>query len=157
MAKFKMKINLQEANFERSSSAETINFNDFSELGDVMYEAFKGTIDYDDESREDATVEVKNTLEGKYGKIVADACLKIKEQEEIASAIVYNILEEDNLPMMTFAMTREKFKRKGFSQQLIKESLMKLKDLGYKECLLFVTEGNKPAVSIYKKVGFQNI
>ncbi|USN48515.1 MAG: GNAT family N-acetyltransferase [Pseudobdellovibrionaceae bacterium] len=157
MEKLKMALELQEISFERDENVQEILLADHVELGHVMYEAYLGTIDYSGESIEEAIEEVNGTLEGKYGKIINEACLQTKVEDEIASAIVCNILEKSGLPMITFAMTKAKFKGKGFSKKLIKEALMRLKDLGYKKCLLFVTDGNEPALSIYKKMGFQAV
>ena len=123
-------------------------------LGEVMYEAYLGTIDYDGESKEDAAEEMKGTLAGKYGKPISSACLLIGE-EEVASAIIYTWYEEEKMPLLTFSMTRASEKGKGYAKKLIKESLMRLKEDGYAECCLFVTDGNEPAISIYKKIGFK--
>ena len=46
-------------------------------------------------------------------------------------------------------------KGKGHAKNLLRASLSFLNKAGYSECCLFVTEGNEPAISIYKSLGFK--
>lgn len=149
-----MKINLDDVDFERYSEVKVIAKDSSTELGQVMYEAYKGTIDYDDETVEQAIDEMRGTLNGKYGKLIKDASVYIENNGAIASAIIYCFFEEESMPLLTFSMTRASEKGKGHAKRLIKESLMRLKELGYSLCCLYVTKGNEPAISIYKTIGF---
>ena len=151
-----MKLNLDEINFERSKNAKKIKKEDSFALGEVMYEAYKGTIDYDGETIDEAAEEVKGTLDGKYGHLIDSACLTLENSNRIASAIFFTWFEDEEMPLLTFSMTRVSEKGKGFAKELIKESLMRLKELKYSKCCLFVTEGNEPAISIYKSIGFKS-
>lgn len=155
MTRIFMKIKLNDTQLKRCQEVRIINNRDIHELGEVMYEAYKGTVDYDDESIDDAIEEVKTTMKGKYGRPLDSACLVIERNERIASAIIFTWDKKQNMPLLTFSMTRALQKGKGFATKLINEGLMRLKDLDYSKCCLIVTEGNEPAYSIYKSIGFR--
>lgn len=152
-----MKCDLSEWNTGMTPGMRKISLSDSKVLGEVMYEAYKGTIDYSGETIEEAGKEVEETLNGKYGKIIEDACLLIEENGQVASALIFNWFEEKQLPLLTFSMTRASCKGKGNAKKLLKAGLTVLNKAGYSECCLFVTEGNEPAISIYKALGFQII
>jgi GNAT superfamily N-acetyltransferase len=119
-----------------------------------MYEAYKGIVDYGGESIDDAKAEIAGTLEGKYGNIIQKASLVAEYDGKIVSAIIFNWLEKEAMPLLTFTMTRAEYKGMGFAKKLIKAALHNLALKGYKSCCLVVTEGNEPAISIYKSIGF---
>jgi ribosomal protein S18 acetylase RimI-like enzyme len=52
-------------------------------------------------------------------------------------------------------VSRSASKGKGFAKKLLKASLGVLSRAGYEKCCLVVTEGNEPAYSIYKSLGFE--
>lgn len=154
MNRLLMKLDLNEIKFDRFEEAREIVPTDTFGLGEVMYEAYKGTIDYGGETKEEAEEEIKGTIEGKYGKLISPACLVVEKSKKIASAIIYSWFEDEKMPLLTFSMTRASEKGKGFAKKLIQESLMRLSEQGYSNCCLVVTEGNEPAISIYKSLGF---
>lgn len=118
-----MKTDLATWNYHEVSGVRKIIPSDLKELGVVMYDAYLGTIDYSGESIEDATVEVEETFNGKYGKIIDDACLLTKENGQIASAVIFNWFEEEQMPLLTFSMTRASFKGKGHAKKLLQAGL----------------------------------
>lgn len=150
-----MKIDLSSWKSHQIGDVRKISTEDAFELGTVMYEAYLGTIDYSGETLEEARSEIADTLHGKYGKIIENACLVTEDQGEITSAVIFNWYEKENMPLLTFTMTRSSQKGKGLAKKLLKTGLAVLAKEGYKECCLVVTVGNEPAISIYKSLGFE--
>ena len=151
----KMYLTVEHQNLEQKFSARNVAQADFQSLGNLMLEAYRGTVDYDGESLEDSIKEIKGTLEGKYGALIASASYVIEENCICASAVIFTIDEKEKMPLLTFAMTHPAFKNRGMSKYLIRKSLNSLLDLGYRECFLVVTDGNHPAQSMYEKMGFK--
>lgn len=120
-----------------------------------MLEAYRNTIDSEGETLEDAISEVKSTLEGKYGRFLKGPSRIAYVDNAPAAAILFTWSERENLPLLAFSMTHSNFKRKGLATRLIRIGLNQLMTEGYKECCLVVTEGNEPAYSIYKNLGFR--
>lgn len=128
---------------------------DIDALGHVMYEAYLGTIDYNGETLDEAKSEIRETFQGKYGKIIASACFLTEENLRITSAAVFSWYEKEQMPLLTFTMTRASHKGQGLATKLLKNGLVALAKEGYSNCCLAVTEGNEPAISIYKALGFE--
>lgn len=150
-----MFLNIERQTIDSSFDARTISKTDYQSLGNLMLEAYRGTVDYDGESLEDSIGEIKGTLEGKYGTLIGPASYVIEENGVSAAAVIFTINEKEKMPLLTFAMTDPAYKNKGMSKYLIRKSLNSLLDLGYKECFLVVTDGNQPAQSMYEKMGFK--
>jgi ribosomal protein S18 acetylase RimI-like enzyme len=150
-----MKIKLPIHEMPINSTFRAISENDSEILGEIMLEAYRGTIDSEGETLEDAIEEAKGTLDGKYGKFLWDASMIAVVDSHPAAAILFTWSEKDNMPLLAFSMTHVKFKGQGLATKLIKAGLSKLSESNHKECCLVVTEGNEPAFSIYKKIGFQ--
>ena len=151
-----MKISLPISDFSiEQSTLKLISETDAEVLGEIMLEAYKGTIDSEGETLEDAIGEVKGTLSGKYGKFLWDASMIAEVDSIPAAAILFTWSEKDNMPLLAFSMTHSKFKGRGLASALIRAGLKRLGEKDYKECCLVVTNGNEPAMSIYKKIGFQ--
>lgn len=51
----------------------------------------------------------------------------------------------------------EKYRRNHIADNLLENALNKLKEKGIKRVLLEVRESNEPAISLYKKYGFEQI
>lgn len=150
-----MKTDLSAWKNHQNDEVRKITTDDIFDLGAVMYEAYLGTIDYSGETLEEARSEIADTLRGKYGRLIENACLVNEEHGFITSAVIFNWFEKENMPLLTFSMTRASHKGKGLAKKLLKAGLAVLWKEGYKECCLVVTEGNEPAVSIYKSLGFE--
>lgn len=150
-----MKIKLPLQSSISNSNIRLVSESDGEILGHVMLEAYRGTIDSEGETLEDAISEAKGTLNGKYGKFLWNASLIAEVDSVPAAAILFTWSEKDNMPLLAFSMTHAHFKGKGLASELIKAGLAKLFEEGHSECCLVVTEGNEPALSIYKKLGFQ--
>jgi ribosomal protein S18 acetylase RimI-like enzyme len=147
----KLYLTIEHQDLDEKFISRNITHSDYQSLGKLMLEAYKGTIDYEGESLEDSVTEIKGTLEGKYGVFIESASYLI----ENVAAVIFTINGEENLPLLTFAMTHPSFKNKGMSKHLIRKGFNSLLSLGYKECFLVVTDGNQPAQSMYERMGFK--
>lgn len=125
-------------------------------LGTLMFDAYQGTIDYEGESPEEALRETEGTMAGKYGELIGPACLVQDEGGAIVSAVIFTWNGEERAPMLNYSMTRASHKGQGLAKRLILRGLHILKAMAYEDCYLVATEGNEPAISIYKKIGFRS-
>jgi ribosomal protein S18 acetylase RimI-like enzyme len=150
-----MKIKLPIENKISSSDFRLVTEKDVNDLALIMLEAYRGTIDSEgEETLSDAIGEVQGTLDGKYGKFLWKASMIADVEAVPAAAIMFTWSEKENMPFLAFSMTHANFKGNGLATRLIKVGLNKLTEEGYRECALMVTDGNEPALTIYKKLGF---
>ncbi len=149
-----MYFDLQKATETPDLEASIITSADKEKLGELMYEAYQGTIDYGGETLDEAIQEISGTLDGKYGELISIPSLKIEQNGIAIAATIFVFFEKEQMPLLSFTMTHPQYKGKGLAQKLLKQGLRDLKNLGYKNCCLVVTEGNQPAQMIYEKLGF---
>lgn len=127
-------------------------------LAALMLDAYRGTVDYDDESLDDALREIGHTLSGSYGRFLSDCSFVLDGEAGLSSACLVTLLNEgkpEETPLLAFAMTRKRDQRRGLSSALIQCSIAALSGLGYSRLSLAVTADNTPARRLYEKLGFR--
>lgn len=130
---------------------------DIADCALLMLEAYKGTIDYEGETLEDARREIKAIFNGAYGKILQSCSFLQKEKNQVRSACFVTFYEKLQLPLVAVMMTHPRYKNQGLGTQVLKTSMNALLDEGYTELCLVVTEGNLPAYTLYTTVGFSKM
>lgn len=152
-----MKLVLERQEVTQKKNTRNISNNDSLLLGSLMLDAYRNTIDYNGESLEDAIYEVQATVDGKYGPFMEE-CSFLMERNGIAiSSSIITWFDKVKGPLLAFLMTHPEFKNQGLGTYLLKKSINALLDDGYEELYLVVTEGNKPAQHLFKKMGFHNV
>ena len=130
---------------------------DAAPLGRLMLDAYRGTVDDEGETLEDAVAEVAKTTQGGYGRFLPDCSLAIEQNGVMSSACLITLIEERGLPFLAFAMTAPGSQGKGMAAFLLKTAINVLFDNGHRELVLVVTEANEPAVRLYRKLGFEPV
>jgi len=134
-----------------------IRIRDRDRLGALMLEAYRGTIDYEGESLQEAIEEVHNVLAGAYGPFFEDCSYVIEDEGKMLSASMVVMSDRVDAPLLAFSMTRPEYRRKGMAEFLLKASINWLLDAGHQDLYLVVTEGNTGAVRLYEKLGFRKV
>ena len=93
-----------------------------------------------------------------FGKNDGDLCLVAQVKDEIVGAVWVRIMNDyghiDNeTPSFAISLFKD-YRNHGIGTELMKQMLIKLKMLGYKQASLAVQKMNY-AVRMYKKVGFE--
>ncbi len=153
---------LRHVMYKKLAPTETLSTDDFRTvteadnllLGQLMYSSYQGTIDYDGETLEQSIQEMTETLSGKYGKVISPASLVIVDGDVAVAAVIFVFYAKEAMPLLTFTMTHPQHQGRGLAQRLINSSLRVLHEQSFDQCCLVVTEGNRPAQDIYKKLGF---
>ncbi|HVU60212.1 MAG TPA: GNAT family N-acetyltransferase [Mycobacteriales bacterium] len=128
---------------------------DATDLGELMWAAYRGTIDDEYADEQDAIADAESTLAGRWGPLIWDASLTAAfEGRLVAAVIVVNDIVHDSAPLLAFALTVPAWQRRGLAGWLIRLSVSRLADLGESELHLAVTRGN-PALALYERIGFR--
>lgn len=122
-------------------------------LAQLLEVSYRGTIEHEGETPEQCFDEMKGTIEGKYGPIISEASF-VSLQGSIAKSASLITLWKD-FPLLAFSMTDPAYQGRGLAGLLIRKSMFALKAAGYKVLYLVVTEGNTPAVKLYRRLGFE--
>ncbi len=126
-------------------------------LADLMLDAYRGTVDYNGETLEDARSEIDRTMAGAYGRFLPDCSFVAASAGDLQSACLITLLNEgspDVVPLLAFSMTRPSAQRRGLASALILQSARALAAAGHTRLSLVVTAANLPARRTYDKLGF---
>lgn len=152
-----MALPLQRQTIEGSWPIRAATRDDADDLAILLYAAFRGTVDDEGESFDEAVREIEKTLTGAYGRLLFDCSFVIEDSGLLASACLISFYEPSASPFVVYTMTRPEFKGRGMGRTLLKRSINGLVDRGYARLELIVTDGNVPAQRLYTALGFRAI
>jgi len=152
-----MSLHLRPQIASRAWPCRTIRDADRQHLAILMYAAFRGTIDDEGGTFSDAVGEIEKTMTGDYGRLLGDCSFVIPQGEFLASACLISWYEPSATPFVVFTMTRPEHRTQGMARFLLKRSINALITHGHSALTLIVTDGNRPAQSLYKSLGFCEI
>jgi ribosomal protein S18 acetylase RimI-like enzyme len=150
-----LRITLEERALPPDVRCRNVERSDAAGLGELMLAAYRGTVDDEGETREDAVAEVERVLDGSYGPFRSDASFVVEDDDGLLGASLVTIWE--SRPLLLYLVVRPDAKRRGAGTALLVESGNALAADGHAELDLFVTEANEPAVNLYRKLGFRVI
>lgn len=127
---------------------------DSLQLGDLLFEAYKGTVDDQGETLDEARQEAVDTLNGKYGPLIQETSFKVEDEAKIIAA---SVVVDYKGPFLAYVAVLPEYQGKGLAKALILRVLAQL----YKskaDCIrLVVTQANIPAINLYRKLGFSEM
>lgn len=135
----------------------TIDSSYTEELAEIMLSSYKQqSPDYEGEDFTDTVTELDNVFKGLYGDYMKEpSCLVLDEEGNVQSAIFVCLFRKE--PTITYLFTKPGSTGKGYARALIKNAFCRLLDLGYDKIYLYVSTSNKPALGLYKSMGFVQI
>jgi GNAT superfamily N-acetyltransferase len=130
---------------------------DADALADLMLDSYRGSVDYNGETLDDARAEIGRTIGGTYGRFLPGCSFVVEESGTLVSASLVTLLNEgqsDEWPLLAYSMTRPSARRRGLASALILRSAAALSAAGFKKLGLAVTAANAPARRVYDRLGF---
>ncbi len=123
-------------------------------LGSLLYCAYQGTVDDEGQTLEESWTEGIEILQGKYGLPIWPACFFAIGEEGNAVSCTIVTDEERHGPLLAFAATDPSYQKRGLAGRLISMSLDALRAVDVEKVALVVTDENRSAISLYKRLGF---
>lgn len=148
----KMRLALVPQAVSSRRPARPIEHTDILALATLMFKAYRGTLDDEGGTVDDAREEVERTFDGAYGDVLPGCSFAVEEDGRMLAATL--VTHWQDAPLLAFVMTHPDAKGQGLATYLIRHSINRLFSQGYDELYLFVTEGNAPAQRIYDRLGF---
>jgi RimJ/RimL family protein N-acetyltransferase len=131
---------------------------DINALAELMIEAYRGTIDYDGETLEDAVGEVRAYLSGERGgQPMLNESRLIFADTLLVGACLTADWQERQSPLIAYVMTRAEWKNRGIGKQLLRAVLQTLYKQSHTEVRAVITEGNYPSERLFGGMGFQKV
>lgn len=122
---------------------------DLAGLSRLMLDAYVGTIDYEDETIDDALEEVRAFLEDD-GSLL-DRSYIVEDEGKIVSSVLVSMSQ--GLPFIGYVMTIPSHKKQGLARLLVTHALSELCDDGHERVVLYITDGNIPSETLFRSVG----
>ena len=133
-------------------AVRTVVPTDLDGLAGLMLDAYRGTIDFEDESYEDAIAEVGSFFGG--DPLLQHSYLAL-DGDEVASAVL--VLEYDGEPFIGYVMTLPGHKNQRLARHLVHLAMASLGDEGHARIVLYITEGNTPSERLFASVGARRV
>lgn len=147
--KIRYEIDLTKSKFDvYREPVDTISPDDLHPLAQLMLDAYQGTIDFEDETLEDAVSEVSSYFDGVP---LLDHSLQIRSDGRPVSAIL--VSKNDGDAFIRYVMTDPAHKGRGLATQIANRTLASLQAAGYKRVVLYITDGNKPSKRVFRGLG----
>jgi GNAT superfamily N-acetyltransferase len=121
-------------------------------LAELLFAAYRGTIDQEEETVEQALLEVRKTFQGEYGEFMP-TCSRVAPTENSLLAATL-VTRWQGRPFVAFTVSAPEYKRKGLARACMLQSMEALRLLGESEVRLVVTLANLPALRLYESLGF---
>jgi len=130
-------------------SVRSLSDEDVNGLARLMLDAYVGTIDYDDETPEDAIEEVRQFFANDAA--VPDRSFAVIEDGQIISGILVSLV--DGMPFISYVMTLPTHKETGLGRLVTEIALGHLAADGYDRVTLYITEGNVASEALFRSIG----
>ena len=125
-------------------------------LAELMLDAYRGTIDYDGETIDQARAEVASYFDGSADATpLLDASRVAVGADGIVSACLVSSWEHRSRPLIGYVMTRSAEKRRGIGRALLAESIAALRDEGHPDVRAVITDGNTPSERLFAAFGYR--
>lgn len=126
----------------------------FLPIAELMVEAYTATIDFEDDTVDDAVRELSVAASGEYGEPLRQHWLEVvRDDGSPCAAIICTRLS--GIPFVAFTFTSHGDTGRGLATTLVADVATALKAEGESSFSLGVTVGN-PAERIYERLGFRD-
>ncbi|MFX0211174.1 MAG: GNAT family N-acetyltransferase, partial [Candidatus Hodarchaeota archaeon] len=138
-----------------------VSLRDVEEVTKIFVNTYQGTIDEQlfvpgGLKMEEESIYLSNFLQNRNSEfpiINAASLVATLREDEIAGFCFISTWRD--LPFVWEMVVSKKHQRKGIGKSLFVQSLLRVRDLGYKQIALFVTHGNDIARTLYDSIGFK--
>ena len=128
---------------------------DMSQLANLLFIAFKHSIDEEQVDIDHPETEIKKLFAGEYGSFIPSCSRVVEIEEELVSATLITLWKDK--PLLAFIMTYPAYQHQGLARQCLIQSMSDLVYSGYQYVNLVVSAKNRRAVTLYRRLGFSPI
>lgn len=130
---------------------------DAEALAVLMLDAYRGTIDFDDETLDDARAEVAGFLDGRDGPPMLECSWAAWSDGELAAACLAGWWAAREAPLIAYCLTRAIDKGRGLGTWLLARTLDALAEAGHGAVWAVITDGNLPSQALFRRAGFAHV
>lgn len=128
------------------SEVRNVTADDLEGLAQLMLDAYRGTIDSEDETYEDALSEVRSFLENDPA---LDHSYVVEHDGMLVSAVLVQIRGDDLF--IGYVMTHPQLKGAHIGRGLVHHALSRANE--YRRAVFYITRGNEPSEALFASLG----
>ena len=130
---------------------------DIPALGELMWDAYRGTPDERDagDGAASATHEIRLAFEGAHGPFLRGASFVADQGDRPVAAALVTVWKE--VPLLAYVFTASSHTGQGLGRRLVEAVMHALGEQGYDRLALAVTEHNVRARGLYLSMGFTEV
>ncbi|OMH24243.1 hypothetical protein BKD30_08850 [Tersicoccus phoenicis] len=130
---------------------------DIPVLGQLFFSSYADSRPW---TEDEATADVRKVYADEFGRFLRDASLVVPDGDgrPVAALLVVDGFPDAALPDVPFVLelfTHPDHRRKGYAEELVRQSLAKLAEAGYEQVALRISEDNAAALALYLTLDFQ--
>lgn len=110
-SRINMSCKLEAQQVSSNSQLKQITQHDVTKVATTMLEAYEGTVDQQEETLEQAILEVEKIIKNRCGAFISEASFWIEMNDEAAAVICINLW--NGTPLITEILYREKISSSG--------------------------------------------
>ena len=130
---------------------------DAEALGELLLDAYRGTIDYEGEDLAAATGVVRDFFAGKeYPPDIAASVVAWRGPTPAAFCMIAE-WQARSCRFVEYVATRSGEKRRGVGRLVLGESLRRLSRAGHPEVRAVITLGNTASDALFRRLGFEDL
>lgn len=135
---------------------------DAEQFAHLMLESYRGTVDDEGESLDDARSAVGDLIAGRFGEVDWAASLVVEREGVLVSATIITRDRVAPPPLvageafLAFSLTAPGWQRRGIARACLERSIGVLRSRGEDRLHLVVTRTNTPAATFYRSMGFKD-
>lgn len=150
MTKVRYEIDFSELRPVGSLDAAVRNVgpDDLEGLAQLMLDAYQGTIDYEDETYDDAVTEVRSFLESSPA---LEHSYVIELEGMLVAAVLVSIYDGDLF--IGYVMTHPDHRRAHIGRRLVHHTLSRAHADGFRKAVFYITRGNGPSEALFASLG----
>lgn len=127
-------------------------------LANLMLDSYRDTIDYDDETIDDALQEVESYFSGQLedSTWLDSSWLGFMDGHLVCASLI-GFWKDRNSPIISYVMTASRWKGKHLATIGVLRSLQSLAENNYSKVYAVITEGNFPSERVFTRIGFKRL
>lgn len=154
MTKSRYEIDLRRVQFEAltEDSFGNVSLDDLEPLAHLMLEAYRGTIDYEDEDLDDARAEVQSFFDQE--PLLEHSRVAVVDGT-VVSAVLVSVFEGS--PFISYVMTLPEHKQHGWARRVVSAALDGLAREGHQGVAFYITDGNLASEELFRSLGARQV
>lgn len=126
-------------------------------LSKLMLNAYRGTIDYDGETIDEARAEIDRYLDDQELTPLLNRSWLFYADGHLVSACLVSWWPRRQCPIVAYVLTDPEWKHRGIAAELLQEVIHSLGLQDFRELRAVITEGNIPSERLFARAGFRRI